>query len=139
MSWEKIAKEFQAERDALQKDLFRIQEERNNLIAENARLAHLCSRNARMEFNEALRAERAEAERDELDRTLTQCRALLKQECDDVQPLRERCDQYRRDAERYRWLRVYIWDQAWARGMQADAIDAEIDEVLATLGADDGC
>ena len=37
-----------------------------------------------------IRAELAEAELDTQNRALAQCRALLKQECDDVVPLRER-------------------------------------------------
>ena len=63
-----------------------------------AALVQLREENARLElwgkatfeagFQERLRAERAEAELDAQNRALAQCRALLKQEMDDVLPLR---------------------------------------------------
>ena len=64
--------------------------------------------------------ERAEAELDTQNRALAQCRALLKQEIDDVVPLRDKVaaleaerDALKQDAERWRKAEEIFKDMGW--------------------------
>ena len=73
----------------------------------------------------------AEAERDAKDKQLTSCYERMVRVEAKVSALEAERDALRQDAQRYRWLRQNPWWLGWEHDMQAEKIDAALDDDIA--------